>query len=82
MSSGHTLLQTLAHLDAAGLNAPVVVAVHAVFAGDAYARLQAAGVARIVSTDTLPHPTNAISVADVLAEGVRRLHGARGGAAG
>jgi ribose-phosphate pyrophosphokinase len=67
VSSGHTLLETLAHLRRMALPPPVVVAIHAVFAGDAFARLEAAGVARIVSTDTLQHPSNAISVAPALA---------------
>ena len=70
VSSGRTLLETLAHLGRMDLPPPVVVAVHAVFAGDAYHRLQAAGAARIVSTDTLPHPSNAISIAALLAAGV------------
>lgn len=70
VSSGHTVLETLDHLRRLGLPPPVVVAIHAVFSGDAYARLQAAGAARIVSTDTLPHPSNAISVAPALAEHV------------
>lgn len=67
VSSGHTLLETIDHLRRLQLPPPVVVAIHAVFAGDAYARLRAAGVARIVSTDTLPHPSNAISIAPALA---------------
>ncbi|MFZ5657296.1 MAG: ribose-phosphate diphosphokinase [Pseudomonadota bacterium] len=67
VSSGHTLLETVGHLRRLGLPAPVVVVIHAVFAGDAHARLRDAGVARIVSTDTLPHATNAISIAPALA---------------
>ena len=35
--------------------------------------LNRAGVARIVSCDTVPHATNAIGVAGLLAEGVRAL---------
>jgi len=35
--------------------------------------LQRAGVARIASCDTVPHPTNAIGVAGLLADALRPL---------
>lgn len=67
IASGHTLLETVAHLARMGLPPPVVIAIHPVFAGDAYARLQGAGVARIVSTNTIAHPSNAIDLSASLA---------------
>ncbi|HVO15802.1 MAG TPA: ribose-phosphate pyrophosphokinase [Alphaproteobacteria bacterium] len=73
VSTGRTLIETVGHLQRAGLRPPVCVAVHAVFAGNAYEDLKAAGVARVVTTDTLPHETNAIEVAPLLAEGVRAI---------
>jgi len=75
ISSGQTMAATVGKLRAEGLAAPVCVAVHAVFAGDAPVRLQAAGAARTVSCNTLPHPSNAIDVTDVLAESVRVVTG-------
>jgi ribose-phosphate pyrophosphokinase len=38
------------------------VAVHAIFAGDAFTALRESGVARIVSCNTVAHPSNAIDV--------------------
>lgn len=75
ISSGQTMAATASRLRAEGLATPVCVGVHAVFAGDALARLKAAGAARIVSCNTLPHPSNAIDVTNVLAESVRLLAG-------
>jgi len=75
ISSGQTMATTVARLRAEGLAAPVCVGVHAVFSGDALARLQAAGAARIVSCNTLPHPSNAIDLTNVLTESVRVLAG-------
>jgi ribose-phosphate pyrophosphokinase len=49
------------------------VGVHALLDAAGQDMLHRAGVARIVSCDTVPHPTNAICVAGVLAEGVRAL---------
>lgn len=67
VSSGRTILETLAHLQRLTLPTPVLVAIHPVFSGDAYANLQAANLARIVSTDTIAHPSNAIAMGTELA---------------
>lgn len=73
VSSGHTILETLAHLRQLSLPPPLLVAIHPVFAGDAYDRLQGAGLARIVSTDTIPHPSNAIALGADLAAAASTL---------
>ncbi|WP_428248966.1 ribose-phosphate pyrophosphokinase [Ferrovibrio sp.] len=65
-SSGRTLMQAARLLVALGLPKPVCVVVHALFAGDAYAALQPLA-SRIVSCDSVPHPSNAISLAPLLA---------------
>jgi len=73
VSTARTMIETVAHLRRAGLVAPVCVAVHAVFAQRAFEDLRAAGVADIVSCDTIPHPSNRIALASVIAAGVRKL---------
>lgn len=73
VSTGRTLIETIGHLKRAGLKPPVCVAVHGVFAGDAYNALKAAGAGRIVTTNTIRHESNAIDIAALLAEGVRAL---------
>lgn len=73
VSSGHTILETFAHLRRLSLPPPLLVAIHPVFAGDAYARLQQAGLARIVSTDTIAHPSNAIALGADLAAAASTL---------
>lgn len=62
ISTGHTMIEAARHLRDAGCPPPVCVAVHALFAGDAYAALQRAGLARVVTTTTIPHESNAIDV--------------------
>jgi len=69
ISSGRTLLTVLDCLRDARLPRATCIAVHGLFAGDAYARLQAE--AEILTTDTIPHPSNAISVAAALAQACR-----------
>lgn len=44
------------------------IAIHAVFAQDAYQQVLAAGAARVVSTDSISHASNAISIAALLAQ--------------
>ena len=75
VSSGHTVMETLGHLRRLGLPSAVCVAIHAVFADDAYTQLHQAGAARIVSTDSIPHPSNAMSIAGPLADGCSSLFG-------
>ena len=66
-SSAQTMIEAVARLNEAGGRAPVCVAVHPIFAGDAFERLQAAGPAMIASTNSIAHPTNAIDVSSELA---------------
>jgi ribose-phosphate pyrophosphokinase len=70
ISSGTTLLAAAAQLQAKGFARPVCLAVHALFAGDAYQRLQAVA-ALVVTADTVPHPSNRIAVAPLLATVLR-----------
>jgi ribose-phosphate pyrophosphokinase len=41
--------------------------VHAIFVPGSLSALREAGIARVVSTDTIPHPTNGVGVAPLLA---------------
>lgn len=70
ISTGRTMVQTIGNLSQAGYAAPVCIGVHAVFAGDAYEALQAAGASEIVTCNTVPHPSNAIDLTLLLAEGL------------
>ncbi len=72
IASGRTMAMAVRALRDAGLAPPVCIGVHAIFAGDAQAFLQAAGPARLVTCDTIAHPTNAIPLAPALGEAVRR----------
>lgn len=66
-STARTMIAAVGRVRNAGLPAPVCVAVHPLFAGSAYEELMASGVARTASCDTVPHGTNVIPVASLLA---------------
>ena len=73
ISTARTMIETLKHLAAAGMPPPVCIGIHAVFAGDGFAALEAAGPARIVTCDTIPHSTNGIELAPHLAQAASSL---------
>jgi ribose-phosphate pyrophosphokinase len=66
-STAQTMIAATAKLKEAGLPPPVCITVHPVFAGNAHEDLIAAGVERIVSCNTIAHPTNAINLSDAVA---------------
>ncbi len=72
-SSGRTLVRTIERLAEAGTRAPVCLVIHAVFARSAHDDILAAGAARVISTDTIPHSSNVIATADILDETLRSL---------
>lgn len=70
-SSGRTLVTASTALQEQGFPPPICVVVHAIFSEDALARVSETA-ALVVSTDTIAHPTNAISVASLIADGLGR----------
>ncbi|MEX1185211.1 MAG: ribose-phosphate pyrophosphokinase [Gemmatimonadaceae bacterium] len=70
VSTARTMIETVHHLQREGVAAPVCVAVHPVFVAGAYDELRRAGAARIVSCNTIPHPSNAIDLSSELAGAV------------
>ena len=65
-STARTMIAAVARVREAGLAEPVCIAVHPLFAGDAYVELRAAGVADVVCTDTIAHPASRIGMADAI----------------
>jgi ribose-phosphate pyrophosphokinase len=70
-STGRTLVEATRLCLAAGATSVDVAVTHALFVGDAMTQLRAAGVRQVWSTDCVPHESNAVSVAPLLAEGLR-----------
>jgi len=75
ISTAQTMIVTVRGLEKAGMPAPVCIGVHAVFAGSALGDLRAAGVARIVTCNTIPHETNAIDLTEPIAKAVSAFNG-------
>jgi ribose-phosphate pyrophosphokinase len=73
ISTAQTMIETITQLRRMGMRPPVCVGVHAIFAGDAYPALQAAGAARIVTCNTIAHTSNAIDLDGAICSAVREL---------
>lgn len=71
ISSAATMSTTVRRWREAGLPAPVCIGVHGLFAAHAHALLGEAGAARIVTTNSVPHPSNDIDLTPLLASPVR-----------
>lgn len=72
-SSGRTMVRAIERLLAAGTRRPLCLIIHGIFAGRAFEDLAAAGAQRVVTTDTVPHPTNEIGTAGVIARAISEL---------
>jgi ribose-phosphate pyrophosphokinase len=72
VSSGRTLAETARLLTEASFAKPCCLVVHAIFAEDALARITPF-VANVLSTDAVPHSSNGIGLAELVAEGVAGL---------
>lgn len=73
ISTARTMIETVGHLRQLGLPAPVCIGVHGIFAGTAYQDLLQAGTARIVTTSSIPHSSNAIDLVPDLTAAVQEL---------
>lgn len=74
ISTAHTMIETVGHLKAAGMHPPVCIAVHGIFAGNAYDELKNAGAGQIVTTNTIPHPSNAIDIVGLIAKALAKRY--------
>ena len=72
ISSGRTMLEAVRHVGQFAKAAPICLAVHGIFADNSDAALIREG-ARIVTTNTVPHSSNAIDIAPLLAKGATDL---------
>ncbi len=66
ISTAATMIQTTQHLKTLGMKPPICIAVHAIFTGNAYKNLQATGVEKIITCNTVQHESNGVDVTDIL----------------
>ena len=74
ISTAHTMIETVKHLQKAGMKAPICIGVHAVFAGNAYKDLLAAGVKEIITCNTIEHQSNKIEISELIINALNTKH--------
>ncbi|WP_156150804.1 ribose-phosphate diphosphokinase [Hyphomicrobium sp. 99] len=72
VSSGGTLIACASALVSAGASAIDVIITHALFSPDALPSFASVGIRSVRSTHSVPHPTNAIMLDDVLMDALHR----------
>ena len=70
ISTAHTMIETVGHLKKAGMKPPVCIGIHPVMSSRAYGKLINAGAERIVTCNSIIHPSNRIKVDELLADEV------------
>lgn len=66
VSSGRTMIEAAGKLTSRGFSKPYCLAVHALFADNSYAQLMGLS-ERVITADTVPHPSNGLSVVELVA---------------
>lgn len=72
-STGHTFVQAARGVLARGAASVDVAVTHALLVGDALEQLHAAGVRQVWSTDSVPHPSNVVSIVPMLAQALQSI---------
>jgi len=73
ISTANTMIQTVKHLNRTEMKPTICIGIHAIFAGNAYQNLLNSGVQRIVTCNTIKHPSNQIDVSPVIVDFLKRL---------
>lgn len=62
ISTARTQIETVKHLQALNLKPAICIAIHALFSGDAYQDLLSTNVEKVITCNTVTHPSNGIDV--------------------
>tara|TARA_R110000782_G_scaffold73479_4_gene147013 strand:- start:5565 stop:6473 length:909 start_codon:yes stop_codon:yes gene_type:complete len=73
ISTASTMIAVTRQIVDQGLRPPICCAVHGIFADGAHQALLEAGAARIVTSNTISHPSNGIDVSGILADATTGL---------
>lgn len=66
ISTGKTMIETIKQLKKTGMQRPLCIGIHAIFADNTYENLLSAGAKRVITSNTIDHISNAIDVTELL----------------
>lgn len=73
ISTAATMIETVKHLQTLKMKSPLCIGIHAVFSGNAYHDLLAAGANKVVTCNTVKHPSNTIDLKDLIIDSAREM---------
>jgi ribose-phosphate pyrophosphokinase len=71
ISTAQTMIETAHHLNAIGLKLPICIGIHPIFAANSYQTLMNAPISKVISCNTIPHPSNAIDISPLISEALK-----------
>jgi len=71
ISTGGTMIETSVQLKKLGMKKPICICVHALFSDKAYSDLKLSEIERIVTCNTIEHPSNEIDVLTLISSWIR-----------
>ncbi len=78
ISTGRTMLEAVRHLSELQFRPPICVGIHGLFVEDARAQLEGAGIAELVTCNTVAHDTNDIDIRPEVGRAAAELLGRQG----
>jgi ribose-phosphate pyrophosphokinase len=67
ISTAHTMIETIGQLKKFNLKKPICIGIHGIFAHNAYENLLSAGADKIITTNSINHSSNKISINEMIA---------------
>ncbi len=71
ISTARTMIETVGHLNKAGMKPPICIGIHGIFADNAFQDLMSAGAGQVITTDTIPHESNKIETGYLICNALR-----------
>lgn len=71
ISTGISMITAIKELKNRNLKKPFCIAIHAIFSDNAYEKLTKAGVEKIITCNTIIHPSNAINIIPLIADAIQ-----------
>lgn len=72
ISTARTQIETVQHLHTLKMKPAICIGIHALFSGNAYEDLLAANVQKVVTCNTVAHPSNGIDLSPLLVENLKK----------
>jgi ribose-phosphate pyrophosphokinase len=73
ISTGTTFIETITYLKKIKMKDPICIGVHAVFSNEAYKNILSAGAQKIITCNTIDHPSNTIDVSVLILDCLNKM---------